>query len=82
MSGRTGSVALLSVLLLAWVAGGASAQEGVAEAGRQVYRYSGSTVEPGHWALDAMRRANALGLLDDHLPAQRAVALEVVEAAL
>ncbi|MBA2671308.1 MAG: hypothetical protein H0U67_13115, partial [Gemmatimonadetes bacterium] len=82
MSGRTGLVALLSVLLFAGVAGGASAQEGVAEAGRQVYRFSGSTVEPGHWALDAMRRANALGLLDDHLPAQRAVALEVVEAAL
>jgi hypothetical protein len=82
VSVRPGLAALLSVLLLTWAPGDVSAQEAAAGTTRQAYRFSGPTVEPGHWALDAMRRANALGLLADHLPAQRAVPLEVVEAAL
>jgi hypothetical protein len=81
MSRRCGLVALMSVLLLACMPGDSLAQQ-AAGTDRQAYRFSGPTVEPGHWALDAVRRANALGLLDDHLPAQRAVPLEVVEAAL
>jgi hypothetical protein len=46
------------------------------------FRFTAPALEPGHWAVDALRRAEALGLVRDHLPAQRAVPLEVVERAL
>jgi hypothetical protein len=45
-------------------------------------RYTGPLLERTHWAVEAARRAEVLGLLDDHLPAQRAVPLEVIERAL
>lgn len=37
---------------------------------------------PGHWALDAVRRAEALGLVTHYLPAQRTASREEVGAAL
>lgn len=39
-------------------------------------------VAPDHWVMDAVRRAEALGLLDEPLPFRRAISLDVVGALL
>lgn len=77
---RYGLFALL-LLTLASTAR-AVAQEPSRAAQAQSFAFTGHSLAPGHWALDAVRRADALRLLDVYLPAQRAVPLEVVEAAL
>lgn len=41
-----------------------------------------TALPPDHWAVEAARRAEALGLVSDYLPAQRMVPRAAVEAAL
>jgi hypothetical protein len=74
--------ALIALLLAFGVVVHAGAQEPTVRAPAQELTFTGHSLAPGHWALDALRRADALMLLDVHLPAQRAVPLEVVERAL
>jgi hypothetical protein len=78
---RLRSSCLLAALLASVAGGGAMAQERPAD-GAGEYRISAPGISPGHWSLDALRRADALGLLEVHLPAHRAVPLEVVERSL
>ncbi len=65
-------------LLLGLVAGGLRAQE-VSDSGAMLVS---APLGADHWALVAARRAHALGLADDYLPAQRAVPLAVVRRVL
>lgn len=50
--------------------------------GAQTLGSASSMLPPEHWAVDALRRADALGLLPDYLPAQRAVRVSVAGDAL
>lgn len=45
-------------------------------------RYTGPSLPRTHWAVEAARRVDALGLSTDYLPAQRTVPLDVVERTL
>ncbi len=80
-----GALTRVLVCGAALCAGSAAAQgvpETVEAPARRGHAYTATALDPGHWAIDALRRADALGLLDNHLPAQRSVPLEVVERAL
>jgi hypothetical protein len=74
--GRCAGTMLLAGLLVAFAPGATAAQ--VAGGPPQ----ASPELDRRHWALEAIRRAETFGLLDDHLPAQQNVPRDVVGRAL